>query len=68
MKIKLRHKDFCDSCEQLKDIGTLGGHKRCKIYSKTLLPKEEVFISSKGQGYINRLDICKEENEVEIYK
>ena len=68
MKIKLRNKDFCDGCEQLEDLGTIGGHKRCKIYKKTLLPKEEVFLASRGQGYIKRLDNCKKENEVEVYK
>ncbi|TSA28591.1 hypothetical protein D4R71_00365 [bacterium] len=68
MKIKLRHKDFCDSCDHLTEQITLGGHKRCTIYGKILLPSEETHLMSKGQGYIKRLDICKEENEVEVYK
>lgn len=68
MNIKLRHVDYCDGCNCLKDLGTLGGHKRCNVYGKTLLPSEETHLMSKGRGYIKRLEICKKENEAEIYK
>jgi len=68
MKIKLRHKDYCDGCDKLTEQITLGGHRRCTVYGKTLLPSEETHIMSNGQGYIKRLDVCKDENETEIYK
>lgn len=68
MKIKLRHMDFCDGCDNLKELNTIGGHMRCTIYGKNLLPSEETHLLSRGQGYIKRLEICKKENEVEIYK
>ncbi len=60
MDPKLRHKDFCDGCNQLVEIGTLGQHKRCDIFKDVLLPSEATHIASHGVGYIARPDKCKE--------
>lgn len=68
MNITLRHKDFCDGCDQMTELNTLGQHKRCRVYRKNFLPKDEVFIANKGLGYIERLEICKQENEARIKK
>jgi hypothetical protein len=67
MKLTLRHKDFCDGCEHLYDLHTLGQHKRCREYKKNFLPDESLFIATK-QGYIKRPEICLKENEAEVRK
>jgi len=64
MNLKLRNKNYCDSCEKLKELNTIGGHKRCEIYNKIMLSNENTFIASKGMGHILRLDICKKENNI----
>ena len=66
MKIILRHKDYCDKCSQLENIGTLAGHKRCKIYKTVMLPREDLEITSRGQGSMLRPDKCKIENEIKV--
>lgn len=66
MKLKLRHPDFCDGCEQLIELNTLGGHKRCKLLKKNMLPQQDAYIANRGLGHLPRPDICKKENEVEI--
>ena len=63
MKIKIRNANYCDGCEQLTDLHTLAGHKRCKVYKKNMLPQEDVFISNRGIGLFPRLESCKKENE-----
>lgn len=68
MKLDLRHKDFCDGCDQLTDLHTLGGHKRCKLYKKNMLPQEDIYLANKGLGYLTRPEACKKENEVTIVK
>jgi len=66
MKLKLRYQDYCDGCENLKELNTIGGHKRCTLYKKNSLPKDDTFAGTLGIGKIARLEICKKENEVEI--
>ena len=66
VKLTLKNKNYCDGCAQLTDLHTLGGHKRCKLYKKNMLPQEDIFIANKGLGYLSRLDVCKEENEAEV--
>lgn len=66
MKLKLKHKDFCDGCEQLYDLHTLAGHKRCRLYKKNMLPQESELIANRGLGYLKRLEQCVKENEVEV--
>jgi len=68
MKLKLRHKEYCDGCEQLHELHTLAGHKRCVVYKKNMLPQEGNFIENRGLGYLKRPDICVKENEVEVAK
>lgn len=68
MKLKLRNKEFCDGCDQLIELNTLAQHKRCKPYNKIMLPREDMFITNKGLGYLPRPDVCKKENEAEIKK
>lgn len=68
MKIKLRHKLYCDGCDQSKKLPTLGQHLRCNVYKKNMTHQDDVFINSKGLGYFPRLEECKAENEAEIYK
>lgn len=66
MKLKLRHPDFCDGCEQLLELNTLAQHKRCKLYKKNMLPRQDVYIANSGHGYLPRLEVCIKENEVEV--
>ena len=66
MKLKLRHQDFCDGCEQLIDLHTMGQHKRCKPYKKNMLPQRDIYIAKRGLGEFPRMEICIKENEVEI--
>ena len=69
MKLKLKHKDFCDGCEQLVELNTLASHKRCKVYDKVMLPREDLFGTEyKGLGMIKRPDYCMQENEAEVVK
>lgn len=68
MKIKLRNIDFCDNCEQLKELNTLGQHKKCLVYGDVLLQQEDVFLNSKGLGYLKRPRKCKDDNEAEVVK
>lgn len=66
MKLKLKHQDFCDGCEQLEDLPTLGQHKRCKFYKINMLPQEDTFFANRGLGYLARPEKCKKENEIKI--
>ena len=66
MKLKLKHKDFCDGCEQLYELHTLAGHKRCVVYKINMLPQEGNLVENRGLGYLKRPDICVKENEVEV--
>ena len=66
MKIKLRHKDFCDGCLEMAELHTLAQHKRCNVYKKNMLPRDDVFLANRGLGYLPRPEICKNENETEI--
>lgn len=66
MKIKLRNADFCDGCEHLVNLNTLGQHHRCKVYKRNMLAMDDIFFGSKGIGSFKRPEICKKENEVEI--
>ena len=75
MKLKLRNLNSCDGCEQLKSLGTLAGHKQCRLYKKNMLPMDDVTAmlrkqESKGEevGQIVRPQICKDENEAEVIK
>ena len=66
MKPTLKHKDFCDGCEQLQELHTLAGHKRCSLYKINMLPQESDLIANRGLGYLKRPEICVKENEVEV--
>lgn len=68
MKIKLRHKEYCDGCDQSKKLNTLGQHIRCEIYGKNMTPQDDIFIGNKGIGYFPRPQKCKDENEAEVHK
>ena len=68
MKLKLRNKNYCDGCDQLVELKTIGGHKRCNIYRTVLLPNEDTFIASKGMGHVLRSEVCKKENEPIVSK
>lgn len=68
MKIILRHQDFCDGCDQLTDLHTLGGHKKCKVYKKNMLSQEDIFLANRGLGSLARPENCKKENEITIAK
>lgn len=73
MKIKLRNSNSCDGCNHLKKLATLGGHMQCDIYKKNMLPLDDVTVmlrrqDGKDTGRIERPQICKKENEAEIYK
>lgn len=68
MNLKLRHEAYCDGCEQLKKLGTIGGHTRCDIYKRVMIPDDQLHLVNKGLGYFQRPDICKEQNETEIVK
>lgn len=65
-KITLKNKDYCDKCTELIELGTLAGHKKCKIYGTVLLSRDDLLIISMGQGTIQRPQYCKDENETEI--
>ncbi len=54
-----KHPGYCDGCGQLTELHTLGGHKRCKLLKKNLLPQDHILIASKGKGSIERPDECK---------
>lgn len=68
LKLPLRHVNYCDGCGCLKDIGTLGGHKRCAEFKINMLPDASVEITSKGLGQFMRPQICKDKNEAVIQK
>ena len=65
MKLSLRNLEFCDGCEQLVELNTLAQHKRCKLYKKVMLPRDDTHFESHGLGYIERPEICKKDNKAE---
>lgn len=65
-KITIKHKDYCDGCSELENLNTLGGHKKCKVYKKVMLPSPSLEIESRGLGTIKRPDECKVENVAEV--
>ena len=59
---KLRHREYCDGCEKLGEMITIGGHRRCSIYKITMLEQHNVFIANKGVGSLPRPEKCLEED------
>ena len=60
---KLKNKHFCDGCDELKNLMTLGGHRRCNIYKIMMLEKFDAYLANKGAGSFPRPDICMEEDK-----
>lgn len=62
VKIKLRNPDFCDGCEHLRDLATIGGHKRCVLLKKNMLPQEDITYK---HGTLPRPKECKDQYKAE---
>ena len=62
VNITMPNVNYCDNCSALKEIGTLGGHKKCQVYDKVMLPRQDLQLISYGQGSMQRPVQCKEEN------
>ena len=57
------NKGFCEGCEHLQDLGTLGGHHKCSLYKRVMVPDFDAFNGSRGLGYFKRLECCIKEHE-----
>jgi hypothetical protein len=62
LTLNLKNPKSCDGCQFLKPLNTMGGHIRCEIYKKNMLPLDDVTMVIKKVGKVERLQICKDEN------
>lgn len=62
-ELHLKNLGYCDGCKYLKDLNTMSRMFRCEIYKINFQHDEAILIASKGQGYFQRPDKCKEEHQ-----
>lgn len=56
--MKLKNPKSCDGCEHLKPLKTLGGHMRCEIYKKNMLPVDDMTMAVNKAGRVERPQVC----------
>jgi hypothetical protein len=57
-KLILKNPNSCDGCEHLKKLATIGGHVRCEVYKKNMLPLDDISMSIKKVGRVERPQVC----------
>ena len=61
----MKASDYCDKCNKIQALNTLGQHKKCTVYDKIMTPQYDTIAMGNGLGIFPKLKECKHEAKEE---